>query len=125
MPEDLVRVLVVEDDAVLRELWIEVFRAAGHEVTGMQSVGEARASLLARRYDVAVLDLHLGSESGLTVATLAAYSNPDCKVIMITGSSLFANGELFEMAPTVSTVLRKPVAIEELLAVSEHRSVAV
>jgi DNA-binding NtrC family response regulator len=119
---DFVRVLVVEDDAVLRDLWTEVFADAGHDVTGVESVGAARARLLARRYDVAVLDLHLGSESGLSVATLAAYTNPDCKVIMITGSALFANGELFEMAPAVSTVLRKPVAIDELLAVSEHRA---
>ena len=117
------RVLVVEDDAVLRGLWTEVFTEAGHDVAGVDNVGEARARLLARRYDVAVLDLHLGSDSGLTVATLAAYANPDCKVIMITGSSLFANGELFEMAPAVSTVLRKPVPIEELLAVSEHRAI--
>ena len=123
MPEVALRVLVVEDDAILRDLWIEVFRAAGHEVAGAESAGDARSSLLARRFDVAVLDLHLGSESGLSVATLAAYTNPDCKVIMITGSSLFANGELFEMAPAVSTVLRKPVPIDELLAVSEHRAI--
>jgi two-component system response regulator RegA len=124
-PEGLVRVLVVEDDAVLRKLWIEVFRAAGHDVAGADSVGDARARLLARRCDVAVIDLHLGSESGLAVAMLAAFANPDCRVIMVTGSSLFANGELFDMAPTVSTVLRKPIAIEELLAVAEHGSVMV
>lgn len=118
------RVLVVEDDAVLRGLWTEVFSEAGHDVAGVDSVGEARARLLARRYDVAVLDLHLGSDSGLSVAMFAAYANPDCKVIMITGSSLFANGELFDMAPSVSTVLRKPVAIDELLAVSEHRALS-
>ncbi len=118
------RVLVVEDDAVLRDLWIEVFTGAGHEAAGVDSVGEARTRLLARRYDVAVLDLHLGSESGLSVAMFAAYANPDCKVIMITGSSLFANGELFDMAPTVSNVLRKPVSNDELLAVSEHRALS-
>jgi DNA-binding response OmpR family regulator len=117
------RILVVEDDDTLRQLWIEVFRAAGHEACGAAGVAGARECLLARRYDVAILDLHLGSESGLSVAMLATYANPNCKVIMITGSSLFANGELFEIAPTVSTVLRKPVPIEELLAVSEHCSV--
>jgi CheY-like chemotaxis protein len=122
MPEGDLRVLVVEDDPVLRDLWVEVFTAAGHDVTAVDSVGEARTRLLARRFDVAVLDLHLGSESGLSVAMFAAYANPDCKVIMITGSSLFANGELFDMAPSVSTVLRKPVAIDELLAVTEHRA---
>ena len=114
------RVLVVEDDAVLRELWIEVFSSAGHEVAGVSNVADARVRLLARSWDVVVLDLHLGSDSGLSLAMLATYSNPDARVIMITGSSLFARGEIFEMAPAVATVLRKPVPIEELLAVSEH-----
>jgi DNA-binding NtrC family response regulator len=115
-----VRVLVVEDDAVLRELWIEVFTGAGHEVVGVSNVADARVRLLARSWDVVVLDLHLGSESGLSLALLATYSNPEARVIMITGSSLFARGEIFAMAPAVATVLRKPVPIEELLAVSEH-----
>jgi DNA-binding response OmpR family regulator len=115
-----VRVLVVEDESFLRNLWIEVFSAAGHDVVGAATVEDARTRLLARGWDVVVLDLHLGSESGLAVAMLATYGNPDCRVIMITGSTLFARGEIFEMAPTVATVLRKPVPIEELLAVSEH-----
>ncbi len=118
------RVLVVEDDSLLRTLWIEVFSAAGHDVAGAATVAEARLRLLARAWDVVVLDLHLGSESGLSVAMLATYGNPDCRVIMITGSTLFARGEIFEMAPTVATVLRKPVAIHELLAVSEHMPAA-
>ena len=114
------RVLVVEDDTLLRELWIEVFGSAGHDVAGAATVADARVRLLSRSWDVVVLDLHLGSESGLAVAMLATYGNPDCRVIMITGSTLFARGEIFAMAPTVSTVLRKPVPVDELLAVSEH-----
>ncbi len=117
------RVLLVEDDATLRRLWCEVFEAAGHEAVEADTVGRAREKLLARTYDVAVLDLNLGGESGLSVAALATYANPKCRVVMITGSTLFANGELFEIAPGVSTVLRKPVPIDELIAVSEHSTV--
>ncbi len=119
------KVLVVEDDAALRELWLDVFARAGHHADGSANARRAREILLTRSYDVVVLDLHLGNESGLSVALLATYVNPDCRVVIITGSSLFAKGELFEMAPSVTTVLRKPVPINELLAVAEHRVLAV
>ena len=114
------RVLVVEDDTVLRDLWVEVFEQAGHSVFAAANAIAAREHLLTNGCDVVILDLHLGDESGLSVSTLATYVNPECRVVIITGSNLFANGELFEMDPSVTTVLRKPVPIDELLAVSEY-----
>jgi len=42
---------------------------------------------------------------------------------MIGGTSFFANGELFALAPSASTVLRKPVEIDERLAASERVAV--
>ena len=47
-----------------------------------------------------ILDLYLGDDTGLSVATLAAYANPDCKIVITTGSTLFPQGELFAMAPS-------------------------
>lgn len=114
------KVLVVEDDANLETLLVSVFEEAGHEVTGVTDAKKARNILLTSQFDVVVLDLHLGDESGLSIATLSTYTNPNCRIVMITGSSLFANGELFELAPTITSILRKPVHIDELLAVSEH-----
>ncbi|MGI1661076.1 response regulator [Palleronia sp. KMU-117] len=118
------KVLVVEDEDILRSLWVEVFEGAGHVVHAAADATGARLLLMGGSYDVVVLDLHLGEESGLSVATLATYANPDCKVVMITGSGLFAKGELFEIAPSVAAVLRKPVGIDELLAISEHNAMA-
>lgn len=118
------KILVVDDDLALRRLWTEVFSEAGHETLNAADAGTARELIMTHRFDVIVLDLHLGNESGLSVALLANYYNPDCNVIMITGSALFPKGELFEMVPSLSTVLRKPVAIDELLAVTEHRALA-
>ena len=115
-----VKILICEDDAGLRSLWIEVFRGAGHDVTGVADAVAARRLLHLSVYDALVLDLYLGQDTGLSVATLAAYANPNCKIIVTTGSALFPQGELFSIAPSVAAVLRKPVSIEELLAVTEH-----
>jgi hypothetical protein len=94
--------------------------AAGHDVAGAATVAEARVTPACTRvWDVVVLDLHLGSPKAACRSRCSPpTANPDCRVIMITGSTLFARGEIFEMAPAVATVLRKPVPIDELLAFS-------
>ncbi|RVT85363.1 response regulator [Rhodobacteraceae bacterium CCMM004] len=115
-----VKLLIVEDDAVLRDLWLDVFREAGHDAVGVASAERARERLLLDAYDGVILDLCLGEDSGLSVATLASYTNPDCRVMMITGSNLFVRGELFTMTPNIVAVLRKPISIHELVAVAEY-----
>ena len=113
------RILIVEDDTVLGAFWHEMFTDAGHDTMIANHAGEARRLLLTTGYDAVVLDLHLDGESGLSLATIATYANPDCRVVMVTGSNLFARGELFTLAPNLSAVLRKPVGIEEMMAVLE------
>ena len=113
-------VLIVEDDPLLLSLWSTVFGEAGHNTVLASTAAEARRSLMMSKFDLMLVDLHLGSDSGLSVTTAAAYSNPDCRMIIVTGSSMFPHGELFQLAPTVSAVLRKPVMIDDLLAISEY-----
>jgi len=115
-----VKILICEDDAGLRALWTEVFGQAGHDVVAVADSQGARKTLMMTRYDVMILDLYLGDDTGLSVATLAAYANPECKIVITTGSTVFPSGELFAMAPSVAAVLRKPVSNQELLAVAEH-----
>ena len=116
------RVLVVDDDPNLISLWCAVFEGHGHICTVAESVSDARKQLMADQFDLVLLDLYVGADTGLSVATLAGYSNPNCKVIVVTGSTLFPRGELFAMAPSIATVLRKPIDIEELVAVCEHHT---
>ena len=114
------KILVIEDDEPLCQLWVEAFSRAGYDAEGVGDVSSARQRLLTDAYDIVILDLNLRGESGLAVSTLATYSNPECKVIVATGTTLFPRGELFSLAPTVHAVLRKPVGINDLLAVTEH-----
>ena len=115
-------ILVVEDSGGLRDLWVTVLGAAGHEVRGASGPAEARRILLTSPMDAILLDLNLGTESGLSVATVATWQNPECKVIVVTGSQLFPRGELFAMDASIVSVLRKPVAPGDLVAMVEHHA---
>lgn len=115
-------ILIVEDDAALGDLWCVVAGRAGHRAVHVTGASAARKALLVGRYDLLLLDLNLGSDSGLSVVTLANYANPDCRTVVVTGSSLFPRGELFAMDPSIVSVLRKPVAPADLTALLEHNA---
>lgn len=114
------RALIVEDDLILANLWQAALAAEGHESHAVNDAEPARKLLLTQSFDAVVLDLCLGDNSGLSVAALATYTNPHCRVVVVTGSTLFARGELFSMAPNIAAVLRKPVTLQELVAVLEY-----
>ncbi|MFC5086209.1 response regulator [Microvirga arabica] len=67
------RVLVVEDEALVADYVADVIEEAGHEVAGFAATGEkALEYLLHERVDLAVLDIKLkGSLSGIDVAQAA------------------------------------------------------
>lgn len=115
-------VMVIEDDPRLRDLYALALRGAGHHVRTAASATQARKMLVIAPADLLILDLDLGKETGLGVATLADYVNPDCRVIVVTGSGLFRHGELFAMMPACAAVVRKPVLLSDLIAMAEHQA---
>lgn len=60
-------ILVVDDDPFVLGVLAHVGRARGLEVVGVQSLEETDAALASHRFGVAVVDLRLGTESGLDV----------------------------------------------------------
>ena len=121
----MAEILVVEDDPMLGRLWQRAIAGAGHRVRLVTSVGTARRALMVQQADVILLDLNLGAESGLGLVTLASYVNPEVRILIATGSALFPRGELFALSPSIAAVLRKPISVEEILALIDHHGPAV
>ncbi|MEL6205492.1 MAG: response regulator [Pseudomonadota bacterium] len=113
-------VLVVEDDPNLRQLWGMVIEKAGHRADLVAEPAEARTRLERHPYDLMLLDLRLNGEDALPLAEVAANAHPDCRVVVVTGTSLYRRGEIFAETPSVAAVLRKPVDIEDIMAICSH-----
>lgn len=114
-----VNVLIVEDDPNLRALWRAVMGEMKYLVHEAETLASAQTALRASRFDLVLLDLYLGQDSALSLVTQAGTANPDCKIVIVTGSSHFANGELFDVSSSIASVLRKPVDVEDLIATCE------
>jgi two-component system, NtrC family, response regulator PilR len=80
-------VLIVEDEADIRELLSEYFRARNYDVVG---ASDGRAAMIAiereaDRFSLVITDLHLPGVDGLAVLRAARGANPACYVIIVTG----------------------------------------
>jgi len=62
-------VLVVEDDAELSRLFIEVLQEAGHTAVTADSVTDALSALTGQRFDAAILDVELRDGSVFATGT--------------------------------------------------------
>ena len=78
-------VLIVEDDADLRQTLSESLEGAGFAVAQCPDAAAARERLEAFAYDGLVIDLHLPDENGMTVLEDAVRRYPDLKPVVMTG----------------------------------------
>ena len=77
--------LVVDDDDIFRERLCRALERRGFQAMGAASVEDAENLARSQPVDYAVIDLKLGSTSGLDLVPMLRESHPDCRVVMLTG----------------------------------------
>jgi two-component system response regulator RegA len=77
--------LIVDDDDIFRERLCRAMERRGFEPIGAATVEEAENLTRSRKVHYAVIDLKLGSTSGLDLVPALRSAQPDCRVIMLTG----------------------------------------
>ena len=81
------RVLLIDDDAQVRQLLMDTLAAEGIEVDGLANAEDALVLLVAGQVpDVLVADIDLGAGlSGLDLAAIARERHPGVEVVLISG----------------------------------------
>lgn len=88
MTKQKIRVLVVDDDKLMREVLKAILRDEGYTVAGEAASGTAALAQCEKtRPDVLCLDVNMPGLSGLDVLKSLRKTHPDTKVIMITGDA--------------------------------------
>jgi len=78
------RILVVDDELIIRESLSGWLERDGHEVHTAESGEEALSKIKETRYDIIFLDIKMDGMSGLEVLTQIRQSEPEIAVVMIT-----------------------------------------
>jgi PAS domain S-box-containing protein len=106
------RVLVVDDDAAVRDTTAQMLRQAGYGVTEAES-GQSALDALARgeTYDLMVIDIAMPGLSGIETIRRARESWPALRVLYISGYADIADGQ-----PQIGDdpMLKKPFRLSEL-----------
>ena len=107
------RILLVEDEPGLQELWGDVLRELGYAVDLAGTLSEAQARFAAQAYDLVITDWRLPDGDGRVVADWAE---------ALGGKALVTSGYLSYMPGGVALgheTLMKPVRLSDLVAAVE------
>ena len=113
------RILVVDDELILRESLARWLERDGHAVETAASGEEALAKCRAARYEILLLDIKLEGMSGLEVLRRVKEDDPDTAVIMITAYGSIPTA-IEAMKHGAADYLLKPFEPEELGVVIEN-----
>jgi CheY-like chemotaxis protein len=106
------RVLVVDDDVVIRESLSRVLRDEGYEVVLAAGGLEAAARFEPEDFDILLLDLNLTNQTGWEVLEHLKTRAPLIRVVIITG---VPNQSCRARAAGASALLEKPIEVSAML----------
>ena len=109
------RVLVVDDEASIRDLLAKTLALAEYEVDTASDASTALSRVRAAEYDLLIADLRMPGMDGLTLIRQVKKIRAEMPVIIITGFSSEASAiEAVNLG--VAGYLRKPFRVPEVLA---------
>lgn len=106
------RVLVIDDDASVRDSLRKVLADDGYEVTTAADGPEGLTRFVPGEIDLVLLDLNLPSRSGWDVFERLTTEHPTLPLIIITG---LANQLFTAAAAGVGALMEKPIDVPALL----------
>jgi two-component system, response regulator RegA len=111
-------ILVVDDDAPLRERLARAFRERGYEVLQAADHDAALAIAARQPIDRAVVDLRMPGESGLVVVEELHARQPNMQIVVVTGYGSIATA-VEAMRLGAHDYLTKPAHADQILAAFE------
>ncbi|MBD3393211.1 MAG: response regulator, partial [Chitinivibrionales bacterium] len=108
------KVLVVDDEDVIREFVLDTVGEEGAEVTRAETVSTARGIIGTNEFHVALIDAHLPDGSGLDLVARLREVSPRTASILITGFPDPRKAKKMEEVG-VETLLTKPFTASQLL----------
>jgi DNA-binding response OmpR family regulator len=114
MQKKKIRILIVDDEDVIRDFLAEMFVTSGYEVDGAATGQEGIALFQARHYDLVFFDLGLPEMSGWDVAKAIRSKNARVPIVLLSGWGIQLDDARLKESG-VDLVLSKPCQMEDLL----------
>ncbi len=103
------RILVVDDEAAVRDVVADVLGESGYLVETATSAAQALQALGHDPWDLVLVDVRLGDQPGPELAREILRQRPE-----LAGRIIFVTGDL-STGPEVTPVIRKPFSVDTML----------
>jgi DNA-binding NtrC family response regulator len=110
------RILVVDDEEVVREVTVEVLRRGGHDPQGVPSAKHALELLDEESFDLVVSDVVMPEMTGVEFLYELRKSRPDLPVVLMTGGSKEPERATKAVELGACSLIYKPFSPAELTA---------
>jgi PAS domain S-box-containing protein len=112
------RILVVDDQSSLVELYCRLLEKVGYEVAGAGGCGEALRRLRNWHPDLILMDLNMPERDGLSCADAMYELDPRVRIVLISGSEIEPEDNLEgQRSSYIRAFLTKPVGLADLTAI--------
>jgi len=108
------RILIIDDEADVRELLRDILGDAGHEVDMAQSGGEGVEMFKKQPYDLVLTDLGMPAMSGWEVAEKIRCISKSVPIALVTGWNVVLDDEAMQ-GSGINLVVHKPFQVEQVL----------
>ena len=114
-------ILVIDDDASVREVVSEMLRLEGYDVTIAENGRDALPLLARHRFDLVITDLIMPEKEGIETISEIRRTYEKIPIVAISGGGRLGPGDYLETARYIGAdaTLAKPFARQELLATIE------
>jgi len=118
---NVAHVLVVDDDANIREIVRKVITKLGHQVSEVPDGADALRLLETTAFDLIISDVYMAGVDGMELLLRIHQRHSHVPVVMISGGGYMARDEVLTMAAACGAVatLDKPFTLEQLRATIE------
>ena len=113
MPKEPPKILVIEDEDLVRQSYNDMFSYFGYEVESVPNGREGMSRITKQDYDIVVTDLNMPEMNGIDVLKYIKKKKPYIEVIVITGFATLENA-IEAMKVGAYDYFAKPVDIEHV-----------
>lgn len=109
-----IKILVVDDEELLREILVETFSMHGAAVDSAKGGNEALQKLQEKEYDILISDVRMPDGDGLTlVSKLKSLNKPNIKVFICSAYNDMTEKKMQDL--NILKVFNKPFDLEDLI----------
>jgi DNA-binding NtrC family response regulator len=118
----MTKILVIDDDAVVRKTVVYLLEGAGYNVLSAEDGKRGMVLFRSEQPDLVITDIIMPEQEGIQTITEMHSEKPDARIIAMSGGGRIGNVDFLKIAQELGAMdaIPKPFDSDELLTIVEN-----